>query len=474
VSEESHQRSQRWLELAVAAHVSIFLVGASWAFGGNADWVRPPLSVWGSLGIVLAIVSVSASGFQSRTAARTLPWALPVVGLNAMVAASCLTPGFRALAFGHETLIMPVRVNWWIPSAARGGLALRSLWLFDGIYFSCLNISLAVRRRGTLRAILAVAVGNALALSLFGIVQKVLGSTGIFFDKVATPQPQFFASFVYDNHWGAFTILMISACIGLTLRYANGSHGEGFFRGPAFTGLVVAALMGVTIPLSGSRACTLLLAILAGVALAQGAPRISRALRRSGVPPAGAFLGMLVFAMVAIASAWMVAGDVIQARALKTRDQVAAIWARGGLGSRSALYSDTLRMARDRPLFGWGMGSYPIVFGVYNTQESKIDHLPVVYHDAHSDWLQSLAELGLVGTALIGVAVAMPVMAVRRVKITPIPYFLLTGCVLVAAYAWVEFPFGNVAVVLGWWICFSSAVHYMLLTETRGGATRKP
>ena len=91
------------------------------------------------------------------------------------------------------------------------------------------------------------------------------------------------------------------------------------------------------------------------------------------------------------------------------------------------LYHDTWRMARERLLFGWGMGSYPVVFALYNSQESKVDRLPVIYHDAHSDWLQSVAELGLAGTALIGAAVALPALAMRRLRVTTVPFFLLAG-----------------------------------------------
>ena len=86
------------------------------------------------------------------------------------------------------------------------------------------------------------------------------------------------------------------------------------------------------------------------------------------------------------------------------------------------------------------MGSYPVVFALYNSQESKLDHLPVIYHDAHSDWLQSVAELGLVGTALIGAAAALPALAARRMRVSttdPQPRhlgmqngfdFLVAGC----------------------------------------------
>jgi O-antigen ligase len=176
---------------------------------------------------------------------------------------------------------------------------------------------------------------------------------------------------------------------------------------------------------------------------------------------------------MAVAATWMVAGDAIRARAIKTRDQVSVMWAQRAIGSRSVLYRDTWSMARKRILFGWGMGSFPTVFALYNSQVSKVDRIPIVYHDAHSDWIQSVAEIGLAGTAMIGAAVLLPVLAVRRAKLTPIPFFLFFGALLTGLYAWIEFPFGNVAVVLAWWLCFFSAIQYLRLTAA-GNAELRP
>jgi O-antigen ligase len=472
VNPGSRQPFPKSFELAAAAHVCVFVIGVSWAFGGNADWVRTPISLWGSIGILLTLAMASMPGARAGVIAGTFRWAVPIVALCAVVGASCRTPGFRYLMYGKEAFMMPIRVPWWVPSSARPETTLRALWLFAGIYFSCLNVALAVHSKRVIRIILAVVVGNAVALSVFGTVQKLARSNGIYFGAVKTPQPSFFASFVYDNHWGAFAVLMLSACTGLVLRYAHGARGEGFFRGPAFAGAVAAAAIAVSVPLSGSRACTILLAALALVAAIQGTPRISRALRHSGVTPAGTFAAMAVAAILAVGSVWFVAGDVIQARAAKTKEQIATMWAQGGIGSRAVLYHDTWTMARARPLFGWGMGSFPTVFSIYNTQESKIDRIPVVYHDAHSDWIQSVAEIGFLGTALIGAAALLPMLSMRRARVTPIPYFLTTGMLLVSAYAWVEFPFGNVAVVLGWWLCFFCAVQYARLSDPPDGAAR--
>jgi O-antigen ligase len=451
------------LEIAVAVHLAAFVIGVSWAFGGNADWVRTPISIWGSLGIVLTVAVLAWARPAGPVRREALGWAWPVLALNALVAVSCLTPGMTALQFRDQTLFIPARVAWWIPSTTRPDLALRALWLFDGIYCSCLNLALVASRRRTIRFVLAAVAANAVALAVFGTVQKLVGAPGLYFGAVPTPQPAFFASFVYDNHWGAFALLSLGALAGLTLR-SLGRRGAGFFRGPAFGGWVAAVLIGLSIPLSGSRACTLLLALMATLAAVQGLPRMAHALRLSAGGPRTTLALAAAVAALSIAGAWMIAGDAIQARTAKTREQLGAMWAAGGLGSRTVLYRDTWRMAEARPLFGWGMASYPVVFGLYNTQESKVDRLPVIYHDAHSDWLQSLAELGFAGTVLLGAAVVRPALALRGLEATTVPVFLLAGCLLVAAYAWIEFPFGNVAVVLAWWLCFFAAIQYVRLT----------
>ena len=464
MTRSSNQASSILMERAVASHVALYVVGVTWAFGGNADWVKTPISLWGSVGILLTLSILSCRGPRRRIIAGTLPWALPVVALNAVVAVSCLTPGFISLHLGNEAFLIPARVDGWIPSAARPEVALRSLWLFDGLYFSCFNLALAVSRRHVIRIVLGVAVANALALAIFGTVQKLVGSKGIYFGSVKSPQDYFFASFVYDNHWGAFVILMLGACVGLILRYAIGHRGEGFFHGPAFAGVIAAVLIAVSVPLSGARACTLLLVALAVIAAARGGPRVIKALRISGATRTGALVGTVLAAIFSACLIWLVAGDAIRARAYKTRDQITTIWKQGRIGSRTVLYDDTWSMARQRLAFGWGMGSFPTVFTLFNTQVSKVDRIPIVYHDAHSDWLQSVAEIGLVGTALIGAAVLLPWKRARWSDMTPIPFFLLTGMLLVAMYAWIEFPFGNVAVVLSWWLCFFSANQHVRLS----------
>jgi O-antigen ligase len=143
----------------------------------------------------------------------------------------------------------------------------------------------------------------------------------------------------------------------------------------------------------------------------------------------------------------------------------------GGLGSRAVLYRDTWHMAHDKLWFGWGFDSYATVFRLYNTQTS-VDRLPVFYAQAHSDWLQSLAETGLTGTALIGLLGALPLLTLRRQHFrNPLVLYPLLGCALVLLYAWIEFPFECPAVAAAFWINLFAAVRYARLS-TAGNEPR--
>jgi hypothetical protein len=460
------------LERITLWHVGIFLVVTTWAFGGQADWLTLPLACWGSLGALITFAIV-----RDRTAwhdgwMRPLAWLWPIAIFNALVLLAALNPSFRELRWGDETLLVKTAHQAALPSSARPALALRALWLFDAIYLSCFNLTLVVRQRRALRLILLVAVANALALAVFGTMQKLSHAQGLFFNTVPSPQKQFFASFVYHNHWGAFMLLMIAACLALVWHYGRRAARD-FLHTPAPAGLTVLLLLAATLPLSTSRSSTVLGILLLAAALAHAIGRLIQHRRRANESAALPLLGAAAAIAIAIAGIWFVARESIVARVAKTQEQAAEIWERGSLGQRSELYRNTWRMAEDNIWFGWGMASYPHVFTLYNTEQSA-DKLPRFYHDAHSDWLQGMAEHGIVGTTLLALSALLPLMRVRRRHVTnTISAYLLGGCALVLLYALVEFPFGNVAVVLAWWLCFFCAVHYARLLDREASATER-
>lgn len=449
-------------ELIVIIHVFVLVVGAAWMFGGNAAWAKTLIASWGTLGMVLCLLLVR--GYHSRT--QTLPRSLhllwPLLAYNLIGLATLFFPGYRAAIYEGDVLLIRNAVSDWLPSSAIPGRTLLALWLFDGIYLSCFNLLLAIRSRSRLRLLLFGLVANASLLAVFGSIQKLVNAPGLFFGAQESPQTKFFASFIYHNHWGAFALLMMSIALGLCFRLRRRSQGRGLVNTPAPLLILAVGLLAVTMPLSGSRSCSLMALLVLVIAAAHWMLPVFRRKHHDHQPIMVSAMITSLGLLAVIWIAYVLGEPMIRERWEETRDQVAAAKQEQNRNFRVQLYADTWSMAKARWLWGWGLGSYPVVFQDFNTQrESAADRLPKYFHDAHSDWLQSLAEQGFAGTLLIGLCGLLPLWIHRRtLSRSPVTWYLLGGGGLLLAYAWVEFPFGNTAVVCAFWVCFFAACGY--------------
>ena len=64
-------------------------------------------------------------------------------------------------------------------------------------------------------------------------------------------------------------------------------------------------------------------------------------------------------------------------------------------GVRLAMDRDCLRMWREKPLFGWGLGTFPVVYPQFRSFYTNF-----FVNQAHNDYLQLLTETGLAGFAI--------------------------------------------------------------------------
>lgn len=465
-----HHHRLHPMEWLTIVHVSGFVIAATWAFGGQSDAVRPMLTAWGWLGALITLAALLKGDQTPRSVPKLLWWSVPVVLFNAVVLVASMNPSFRAVRDGADTMLVNTGGIAALPSSARPALARQALVTFDAIWISCFNLALVLRRRRAIRIVLSVVALNAVVLAIFGTAQRLFGSHGIFFGAVHTPQPYFFATFVYHNHWGAFILLMLGVVLALMIYHARRRHWRDFFHSPTPSGLLALLLLGLTVPLSASRSSTVLMLILLGGAFAHWTIRVVRLRRQFNESVAPPLAGASVALLLGLTGLWFIAGPTITRRVALTERQIDYARMSATRDARVQLYSDTWHMARAKPWFGWGMASYPYVFTLYNTRTS-VDGLPVFYHDAHSDWLQAVAEHGFIGTSLLILCAAVPLLSVRRRYLaTPIPGYLLAGCGIIVVYATLEFPFGNFAVVLCWWTCFMCAVQYARLTALKSGS----
>lgn len=464
IAETKRVTGPQTLEKAAIIHASFLVIFVSWSFGGNIRWAEQVVVAVGLLGggAITAIEFLR----RRRTGGSLRPfhWLWPLVGLTALVLVGALYPNLQSLVVEGASVWVPRSVSPLLPSSARPDLAIGALLLFIGLFLPCFNVAVVVRSRRLVRALLWTMVTNAFVLAVFGSLQKLSHASGLYFGAVPSPNTRFFASFVYQNHWGAFAVLHLSLGLGLVFSAKADSRYRSFLQSPACLALVGLLFLAASIPLSASRSCTVLVALLLGMALFTTWRRMAEGKLQRKV----AFL-VLGGAAFLVVLATILARPVMQSRLADTRQQLAMLRSTGSIGTRAQLYRETWEMVQDRPFFGWGLASYPWVFARYNRQVS-VDRLPVHYEDAHSDWLQSLAEVGVVGTVCRGLLLLLPLWSIRRLGRLPVvSFYPLLGCAIILLYALVEFPFGNPAVILTFWLCWFAALRIAQLEARESG-----
>ena len=447
-----------WLEIATLTHVGLLLLLGSWAFGGGTAWARQLISCWGSLGWLITLAVVLDRRRWRNGFPRPLRWLWPFAAFNALVLLSCLNPSFSERFFAGQSLLAYTgAAHAGLPSTAHPPTSLEHLWLFDAIYLSCFNLILVVRRRRGLRVLLVVACANAVLLSVFGTFQN-LTADGLYFGRVPSPNPRFFSTFVYANHWAAFVLLFIAACAGLIFYRTRHQPVNRLAGSPLAMGIVGLLLMAMTPTIGGSRSGTLLVMILLGGCVVHAFIRIVRQRRSLGESAMLPLSGVALCVLLAAGAAVYLGRATLRERWRDTQGQ----WQAGMTGERLRLYADTWHLAAARPFSGWGLGCFDKALLLVRPRpleaRRQYEHS---YVDAHSDWLQSLAEVGFAGTILIGLCGLLPLQDLRTTRhLGSLSAYLLAGCGLILFYAVVEFPFGNPAVVIAFWTCFFCAVRH--------------
>ncbi len=451
------------LESLAIWHAAVFVVLCTWAFGGNHFGFRPALACWGAFAVPLAGLGL-LSRRTERSSRPFLIWLTPALLLIAFVLASTFNPNLKLIPLFDGEVYRPVTPIFGLPSAARPDLAWRGGLFFACLYLTGFNLALLVRRRRALRRLLWIMAINAIILAVFGTLQRLLG-LGLYFGAVKPPNPAFFATFIYHNHWGAFIIVMVGVCCALVAHLARSDGTRDLWHSPIPSLILGILLLAATPPLSSSRSTSLLTLFFVSAAAIHGGWLLATRRRAEGREWKTPLLATTLALAVGFGAILFLAWPTIKQRAEKTAEQLRQMQDQGGLGQRAQLYRDTLKMAEAHPWAGWGLESYETVFRRYNSYyRNPLDGLPIYYDEAHSDWLQSWAEIGLIGTGLLLSMALIPLaMTGPKLRRDPVARYLLFGGALVALYAWVEFPLSNPAVVLCLWITWFAGIRHASL-----------
>jgi O-antigen ligase len=234
----------------------------------------------------------------------------------------------------------------------------------------------------------------ASSLGLFAVLQFAAGEQRIY-GQVATPGNLLFGPYVNPNHYAGLMEMLVPVAFFYIAEI------RGRWAPATLVPLGMGAAVAVaSLLLTGSRGG--LLAFAAEVVIAAIVWRTSFTRRRGSLIPVTTAILAAVFLF-----AWLDPGTVAHRLGVivKLGEPTWKQW----VTFRKDMALDSLRMFRDHPLCGVGLGNFEAAYPRYQSFPSDLwmDY-------THNDYLQALAETGVIGAVLITSALALFLLCVFR------------------------------------------------------------
>lgn len=420
--------------------------------GGNVPAVFGAVAALSMIGIALFVANRETfEGSMRKLFYRAAFWMFPVgVAVGAMVVGLAF-PAFRPATIAGTKFweLLPLPPSW-VPVTGPIRFAALETMLSVGIFLTTLNALLLCKSRLVFARAWAGLVICAGALGFVGLLQFVSGTPNYLW-FVTTDNPRFFASFPHPAQWCAFALLWMSAALGL-LSWLVRQRGWRWLSGEGWFFLIAAILLGLTIAVAGDPAYQILAAVIGGLGCFVIAWQTRQERQKAGRRGVG--FPVLLWAAVGLALFGMAAQIAVHH---SLDEWISYAGGASGAAMHERVLEDTQSMWRARKWFGWGPASFRYVYAFYQ----GIDQHGAYYAFARSDFWQSLAEHGVIGTA----AWCLPALwvIVRLVWQRRIAGFLvapLAGIAAIAALSVVDFPLASPAVFFGFWLVLFSIARW--------------
>ena len=295
-----------------------------------------------------------------------------------------------------------------IPMAVFAGLVLvqllarRSAYTYDTVQSARLYLAYGllcflavqvIRTREQLKILTVAACGYGFAVALFALFQGLAPNGRVYWLRGLSQGGAIYGPYVNHNHYAGLMEMLVPIPLVLSL--------SSFTEGPRKTMTVAAAaLMGITIFLSGSRGGMVAFGVellVLGVFLAR------QKKKRAIVVGLGIYVLLVVGALVWLGGAELT--DRLASISTETGRELAG-------GTRMDINRDSIQMFRLRPLLGWGLGVFPEVYPQFRSFYTN-DFI----NEAHDDYLQLLVEMGAAGfLAMLGFVAIAFYRAAKKVR----------------------------------------------------------
>ena len=281
-------------------------------------------------------------------------------------------PIYRPMAAFFALLLLQ-----WVIGTAYRQVTYSHLLLYAAYGMLAFVVTQTLRRSSQFEMLAKLFTGYGALLASFAILQGMAPNGKIYWLLTAQQGGSIYGPYVNRNHYaGLMEMLLPFPMVLAATQFTNGS------RKMVVAG--IAALMAASIFLSGSR----------GGMIAFAAEIVVLAIllvrKRDGSWKQPLMLGMFL-ALVVIFLVWL-GGNEVTRRLISIHSE-AREEINGGV--RLSIDRDCLRMLIKRPILGWGLGTFPIVY-----PEFRSFYTTFFVNQAHNDYLQLLVETGLVGFSI--------------------------------------------------------------------------
>ena len=384
--------------LALVVLVLLSVV-SPWAFGAVTPDSRRVVTLVALVAVALALV---AGALRQRVALPALPlW--PLAGFLALALLQLvplpprlhrlIAPGSFAVWHPADPAIAEVLGAGAHPISLDPATTLAAIALVSGL---CLLAVLASTRLADPRAgtwAVAVVGAGGFALSVYAILARArFGS--LLYGRIAVPTTAPFGPFVSKNHFAGWSEMAALVAAGLALGLADAARRRSgdWTTDRAADGVIAALVATLAMALASLASLSRggALALAAGAVCLLGL-RLVRARGR------GAFAATL-------ASAFVLGGTLAVMVPTEAQHRMRSL---SGASFRLDTWKDTLRLSAASPVVGQGLGAFHDAY-----PRVKRGHGILRVEHSENDYLETLAETGLVG---LGFALAAAVLLVSRV-----------------------------------------------------------
>jgi O-antigen ligase len=319
------------------------------AFGGAEPWSIFALEAGAALLVVLWAYWQVASG---ELRVKGSPLFLPMAAFAALVGVQ--------LATGH--------------TAYRDQTASQAeLYFAYGLL--CFLVVQLLRRTSQVKFLARLFSAYGFALATFALIQGIASNGRLYWLRTPRDGGWIYGPYVNHNHYAGLMEMLVPIPLVVALLDSVPNSRKALAAGAA-------GVMATTIFLSGSRGGMVAFAVQMAIL---GAMLIKRRKSRRVALVLVAFLGLVGGMLL-----WL-GGPELANRMTSLRSDARSELAGG---TRLSIDRDALRIFRHKPILGWGLGTFPVIYPEYRSF-----YTDMFVNQAHNDYLQLLDEMGTLGFA---------------------------------------------------------------------------